>query len=111
MYRNPIDQDLFLKVITANPGIAKPKLISRLRADKGKVKRAQTKAIRDGWLLVQLDGKIVRYYTKKYADDNGIKKAITAAAGAGSRNSPESIEFLEHCKFIDSCWIHQVASV
>lgn len=108
MYRNPIDPDLFQKVITESPGIAKPKLISRLRADKGKVKRAQTKAVRDGWLFVQLDGKVVRYYTMKYAVENQTPKAITAAGGrpsTGSKHCPDVMAYLERVRFIDDHWI------
>ena len=112
MYRNPIDQDQFKKVVTEHPGIDKPRLISRLRADKGKVKRAQTKAVRDGWLHVQLNGKVIRYYTMKYAVENDTPKTITAEGGVnstGGKHCKDVLEYLDRVRFIDSCWL-QVAS-
>lgn len=115
MNNNPIDQHQFLSIVTDNPGITRLDAMKLLGTDKDRMGRAQKAAVHSCWLFVQTVGAgkdaFIRYFTMQYAVDNKLKARVKAnkklgnRADGGYQHSPYTMEFMKHCKRIDSCWI------
>jgi len=110
MNTNIIDQQQFRQVVNATQGMTKIEMIERLNVDRDRMNRAQKRGVANGWLFVQEEGRVRRYFTAKYAVDNKIPKIIAVMPKPGNRtvsgcnHSPATLELLAHCRLIDSHW-------
>lgn len=109
-----IDQKEFRKLVFNNPGINRLRVKDLLCTGfssssdtyNSRMTRAQDKAIKDGWLFVQDQGRGRNYYMNEFALENGIKRSIEPVrrdfTAKGMRMMDPAVK---RQKLIDSLWI------
>ncbi len=116
--KKPIDNSRFMSLVKSNQGIKRIACIDTLgvggrrnkTSDKSRMDRAQIRALEDGWLVIQKESQIVRYYTVEYAKEHNIAQSVKVTPKRPknkSEQSPERKEIVSRCRLIDSLWINR----
>ncbi len=107
---NPLDLNQFMRIVMGNPGITRKEMIDRLKTTTARLNSAQRLALKQCWLFVQAHDREPRYFMMKYAVDNKLPlrvkvKNLANRTVSGHDHSAYTMDFLKHCRLIDSCWL------